>query len=469
MRTFSLFLLLAFSGSVLAQSALVSSEEVRWSLVNGNHGYSLQASGDLRSSEGATLKVESNRDMTGAYGGAIGTIDAVPLRGKVIRLSGLLGAGSGTQGAAIWMRVDGPRDKLKFATSASTPVTPALPAQRRSISLAVPPNASAIVLGVVMTGNGSVSASQLRASIDESGASSDHVNAKSVLDAALGYVRTRSMHKNVIDWDAVAKNLHSMVNDSEDAEAAYPAIRSMLRTLNDGHSGFLTSDQARDQRSGGAPSVAPSVRLLAGGVGYILVPGYTGQDESLGEEFSERISAQIEHLADDVTSGWIVDLRENTGGNMWPMLCALKPLLGSDSIGSFRAPDEPTIEWHAGDNANECHADAALESAWVAVLYGPRTNSSGEAVAVAFKGRQKTKSFGESTAGRSNANSSFELPDSSMLFLTTAVDVDRNGNAFGGKLIPDQMVNVGKDRVDDIVLGEASSWLLASKNTALTK
>ena len=101
----------------------------------------------------------------------------------------------------------------------------------------------------------------------------------------------------------------------------------------------------------------------------------------------------------------------------------------------------------------------------MAVIYGPSTSSSGEAVAVAFRGRANTKSFGQPTAGRANTNSSYELPDGSMLFITTAIDVDRNGNEFGEELIPDQLIepNGTPDKSD--VIKVASEWLLGSVNS----
>ena len=33
--------------------------------------------------------------------------------------------------------------------------------------------------------------------------------------------------------------------------------------------------------------------------------------------------------------GWIVDLRGNFGGNMWPMLLSVEPLIGNGTLGYF--------------------------------------------------------------------------------------------------------------------------------------
>ncbi len=101
---------------------------------------------------------------------------------------------------------------------------------------------------------------------------------------------------------------------------------------------------------------------------------------------------------------------------------------------------------------------AKLESAWVAVLTGPNTASSGEAVTIAFRGRQNTRSFGLPTNGLSTANGTFPLPDGAMILLTTAIEVDRTGRRYGGKIDPDErQESASKD--NDAAMTAATEWL----------
>jgi C-terminal processing protease CtpA/Prc len=83
---------------------------------------------------------------------------------------------------------------------------------------------------------------------------------------------------------------------------------------------------------------------------------------------------------------------------------------------------------------------ASLINAYVAVLTGPRTGSSGEAVTISFKGRARTRSFGSPTAGLSTANATYALPDGSMIVLTTAIEADRTGKTYGQKVDPDEVI-----------------------------
>jgi C-terminal processing protease CtpA/Prc len=96
----------------------------------------------------------------------------------------------------------------------------------------------------------------------------------------------------------------------------------------------------------------------------------------------------------------------------------------------------------------------------VAVLTGARTASSGEAVAIAFRGRARTRSFGAPTAGLTSANAAFDLPDASRIMLTTAIDVDRDGKRYDGPLVPDELVRSDGGDTTDVVLGAARSWLI---------
>src|SRR4029077_20489098 len=122
--------------------------------------------------------------------------------------------------------------------------------------------------------------------------------------------------------------------------------------------------------------------------------------------------------------------------NMWPMLAGLKPFLGAAELGAFVRPDGAGPPWIAGQGVGVEPPSSltALESSWVAVLTGPRTGSSGEAVTIAFRGRPHTRSFGQPTAGLSTANGTFPLPDGAMIVLTTAVDADRIGQRYGEKV-----------------------------------
>ncbi|MDD0778651.1 S41 family peptidase, partial [Streptococcus pneumoniae] len=134
--------------------------------------------------------------------------------------------------------------------------------------------------------------------------------------------------------------------------------------------------------------------------------------------------------------GWIVDLRDNGGGSMWPMLLGMAPLLrtsvvNNEDVGAFETAQGPQ-RWTLTATAVQLAGRPLLDfgqsghvvrqpGAPVAVLFGPRTGSSGEASVLAWRGRPQARSFGQPTAGVSTGNVVHTLADGSRLLLTTSV------------------------------------------------
>jgi C-terminal processing protease CtpA/Prc len=95
--------------------------------------------------------------------------------------------------------------------------------------------------------------------------------------------------------------------------------------------------------------------------------------------------------------------------------------------------------------------------------------SSGEAVAIAFRGRPRTRSFGLPTGGLSTSNGALALPDGSTIMLTTAVDVDRTGRRYGDKVEPDEMIPAeATSPGNDAAIAAAIRWLTQSSGCSPT-
>src|SRR5690606_18359059 len=268
-----------------------------------------------------------------------------------------------------------------------------------------------------------------------------------------------ALHPGSDDWNQLAEELVGQHGDASAPEAVHPDIRTLLAALDDGHSFFIPSSRAHQADTVGVATKPPVVERLDGGVGCVLRPGFVGQDQGEGRSFSRRILDEMAGIASQASRGWIVDLRGNSGGNMWPMLAALQPLLGDGPIGGVRDRQGRFHDWHRVRKPDDRDGQALdLHDARVAILLGADTASSGEAVAVAFHGRPGTRSFGQPTSGQSSSNATYRLPDGSRIALTTAVDVDRNGVVFGGSLHPDEVTG-SRDGGDDPTLDAARAWL----------
>ena len=138
------------------------------------------------------------------------------------------------------------------------------------------------------------------------------------------------------------------------------------------------------------------------------------------------------------TIGWIVDLRNSRGGNTWPALAGIGSLLGEGTGGFFvdaaiRATpwgytkgeawlDRPDV---GGIEQVESPYKFAVSNPRVAVLTDIGVASSGEAIAIAFRARSNTRSFGTPTCGLSTAVAQFPLSRGGQVALMTSVMADR--------------------------------------------
>ena len=289
------------------------------------------------------------------------------------------------------------------------------------------------------------------------------------LEEALDIMQGHSLNREQIEWERLRGRARSRALGASTPEDTYLAIQFTLRDLGDHHSHFMTPEQFAEFEEGtmDLSSPDPSGRLLDSGIGYIMLPGFAGLGDA-ANEYATKIQEIIREIDAESPCGWVVDLRQNTGGSMWPMLAGIGPILGEGRVGAFVSPDGEQIGWTYKEG--QAWADDLLQTAVtgtayalgspyppVAVLTGPRTSSSGEAIAVAFRGRPDTRSFGQATMGLSTANEGFELSDGAWVFLTVSVFADRTGQQYGGVIDPDEVVG---SKEEELTLQTAVDWLL---------
>jgi len=193
--------------------------------------------------------------------------------------------------------------------------------------------------------------------------------------------------------------------------------------------------------------------------------------------FAEELQRLIGELESAGACRWILDLRENQGGNLWPMLAGLGPLLGDGDAGASLRPDgERRRIWYADGKAGlgdyvqlRVRGEPyRLRSAGapVAVLQDDETASAAEIIAAAFAARPGTRSFGSATRGATTATRTFPLMDGAALMLAVASTVDRNGRVLNGPIEPDERVlDTGRSEALERqpIVQAARRWLDAQK------
>jgi C-terminal processing protease CtpA/Prc len=319
------------------------------------------------------------------------------------------------------------------------------------------------------------------------------------LDKAIDIIRDNALYSSHVDWKAVRAEAQRRADGARDTAATYPAIRYVLAQLGDHHS-FLQLDaahRARERQVLGGKYVKPTPRharkisktyagrkpefeILAVNhrhkLGYLVMP-----DTKPGRR-DDAISTTYQHglqkLASASPCGWIVDLRGNDGGNIAPMLAGIGPLLGDGAAtgtidshgktGSFIYREGKALyrdrsgkEAVGGEVADPMSPIRPEMPA--AVLIDSLTASSGEIIAIAFKGRPvPTRFFGEQTYGASTATAGHLLPDGANLVIAEGLDVDRTGHRYPDGIRPDVPIpDAGSlpSLHDDAAVQAAKAWL----------
>ena len=454
---------------VLSALHVVGAQDVgKWSIGASNpSNYAMTADGSLMTATGATLSLRSTIPAANGVGSLRNAIPADTFAGRRVRFSADVEARDVLMSASLWLRADSSGKMLAIDNGADQAVRGTTTNPRHvEVTLYVPSSATTLVFGLLLSGTGEVTARNVR--IVARPVVEPNIplaqEAQRELDSAFAIVRRGSLWRDTVTWSRVEPDVRALAAGSETAADTYTAIRALLARLGDHHSFLMRPQGAAAFRTGGAENPRPLVRVQADGVGYISVPAYSGANQAAAESY---VRAVHDSLARAVANGagtcrWILDLRTNGGGNMWPMLGGLRPFLGDAGLGSFVSAAGTGPLWHARDQVDlkPSVTLAPLESANVAVLTGPRTASSGEAVTISFIGRPRTRSFGLPTAGLSTANATMALPDGAMILLTTAVEADRTGKRYGEKLPPDEIIPAGVvGATDDPQMDRAIAWL----------
>ncbi len=291
-------------------------------------------------------------------------------------------------------------------------------------------------------------------------------------------------------WPKIADEARRRAAETTDSLSAYPIVADVLWQMGDEHGALDPGDartaeykkrygslwsEPRSHRPASALMDRASVVVSDVSVGarsarVIVMPHLFHNEDEQG--YARKVLGAL----DKGPCGFVLDLRGNIGGDMWPMLVGVAPLLGTEGPGAFTSRAEGLDRWWVkGGRAGERHANGKIETEFtikdwrsaaglgvspVALLLDDGTLSSGEAVAVAFAGRPGARSFGKKTYGLSTANTPFALSDGSRVYMAVGVYQDRTGKNYPDGVAPDVEVDaaISADGRDP-ALDAARAWL----------
>lgn len=310
--------------------------------------------------------------------------------------------------------------------------------------------------------------------------------ARTYFESALDTLQEHSVFRDSTDWAEVRRESFRRAQGARKPADVYDAIRFAMRQTGEQRGFFLPPrpDSLQAQKRDSTESSQQNQRksqfrmpdlqgeLTAEGIGYVKLPRLRGALPRHGRLFADGVQSLIRQFDSDGACGWIVDLRGNVGGNMWPMIAGVGPLLGEGQVGAFVEPGSPPLRWRyesgkvlldSSVQARTAQKPYPVQEEYepVAVLTNRYTASSAEAIAVAFRGRPNTKTFGEATKGAATAPELFTLRNGAKMAVSTKCYADRTDAVYCRSIPPDEKVRDPRQEADksDRVKEAAERWL----------
>lgn len=313
---------------------------------------------------------------------------------------------------------------------------------------------------------------------------------KIFLDKSLDIVQANAINRDSVNWPELRKQIYQKANGSATYEDILPIYPYLFEQIGDHHGALKFKGKSYFWKQPSVPynnqKVITAVKKydsvivkrLSKRIGYILLPGNNDFGAKNINKDGQHIRNVIASVNNDEIKGWIIDLRVNTGGNMYQMLAGLGRLLGDGKVGGF-------VNQHKQEDGNwyikngNIYIDSTqvsnitdqkkliYKSIPIAVLISGRTASAGEVVAISTISRKNSILIGENSAGYTTANQGFEINKYAGLNLAIGFDADRRGKIYRNYVSPDILVQGGDDFENlekDQKIITAIKWLQKADN-----
>jgi hypothetical protein len=278
---------------------------------------------------------------------------------------------------------------------------------------------------------------------------------------AVELMRTHALNRRLVNWDALVPELLDHAERAVAAGREETSLAPAFRALGDEHSLLLTSTTTGAD-GGTRDEELPSSALIECGVRYLAVPAVWSPDWE-GEEIPYTAAGQQALQLIECAGDLVIDLRGNTGGNCYPMLAVIAPMLGVGRLAGYEAGNRRRWIRYDGDSIRigalwfDSFRPTQFPPDRIAVLSGARTGSSGEIALLAVRDRRRARSFGLPTAGFTTANGRYPLSNGMTLFLAVANAVSSTGRSYRGIVAPHE------ETAESDALQAAVRWLKARR------
>lgn len=324
-----------------------------------------------------------------------------------------------------------------------------------SLSLILPPETDGIQIGMSLNGKGRVWFDEfsLKKKTIEQQDTSYSRSTKKYISEVVNIIKEHALNKDSLNYKQDVQKALKLSNFNEKKE--YLSVRYLLRKLRDRHSAFIEKEEKSNSTNNVVDRSLPSGKIVQDSFAYIHLPTLSVTVDSFYHDYADTLYKTITDLNKYVPKFWILDLRGNKGGVVWPMIAGLGPLLEDGIQGYFVYRNSKRRPWIYKNGKAYSSKDSKFEikdknfnkidrsNSRVLMLTDGTTASAAEMIAVMLRGYKNTLIVGKKSRGLTSGNSTFTLSDGSILRLTTSRYMDKNGKVYTGKIIPDIQIDLG--------------------------
>jgi len=472
-----------YSFSLKAQTLTDNSFEISDTTKTGsknwqtfNQGYSISTDTAISHHGKRSIKIIKTGDAF--YDGFFQVIPYVPKYAQKLVLTGFIKTDRpNNNSAGLFIRVQNKNNaililKINDSNIKDSPVVNGW--TKHSIEIYVPENTVKIICGGSLSAEGTAWYDDLDLHAVEIKNKGQSKTAGLYLNEAYSIIKENALRKDSVNLPALLSEANKIAGNAQVPEDCYDAITFMLDGLGDKHSSFWTPAEARNfekNENRAAPNIKwPSAVLINDSIGYIVLPYLQSGNKIITRLYADTLQVQIRKIdSQSNIIGWIVDLRKNLGGTWINMIAAIGPVLGNGISGYLTDVNGKKMSWGYRDHCAFLHDscsrivnnyyDLKKPNPKVAIITGQSTTSAGEVIAIAFRQRPSSKSFGQPTYGVPTLKYIFPMSDSAYITLTVARFSDRTG-IYYGKVLPDVVVESDPANKNDLALLQAEDWVI---------
>lgn len=299
-------------------------------------------------------------------------------------------------------------------------------------------------------------------------AQSDSINV--YVTAALNIMKEKSVNKSKVNWTEIYNNTLKEASKAKTIKETYPVLKNALSALEDAHSNFYPEDVVKIYTLGyeATGQEFPIIKgeLLKNKYAYISLPNIGSFNNDDWNLYINTFYSKVNELQKHNPKGWIIDLRDNFGGMLYPMYAAVAPFLDSknvvgtkDAEGKIDYFNYKSGKFYEGAKATQQfqlkEKEPKIAKKPIAVLVNKVTGSSGEFITAAFVDQKNVKIIGVNTQGLTSGNQEYKLSDGSFLVLTIGNIVDRTGKEYS-KIGEGISPNITVEKVTDTIKSNES-------------